>query len=208
MKVLIACEFSGVVRDAFANQGHDAWSCDILPTERPGNHIQEPVQKIDLSCFDLMIERPFHLIEYLFCGLGHFSFLMLSSLIGGHRSSPCHLSGITHVVWYASQRITGCKRHMVVLFMYMGNIIISVWLLTHTFSQLGLSGLQAVRMNNAAKHNISFSLTDLSRLSSHMIHCLSSFLSSKIVFVPLVLHAWQPIKQHMRTQHTAEIDRN
>lgn len=39
MRVLIACEFSGVVRDAFAARGHDAWSCDLLPSERLGNHI-------------------------------------------------------------------------------------------------------------------------------------------------------------------------
>jgi hypothetical protein len=38
MKILIACEFSGTVRDAFARRGHDAWSCDLLPTEKPGNH--------------------------------------------------------------------------------------------------------------------------------------------------------------------------
>ena len=43
MKVLIACEFSGIVRDAFIARGHEAWSCDILPTERPGNHIQDDV---------------------------------------------------------------------------------------------------------------------------------------------------------------------
>ena len=40
MKVLIACEFSGIVRDAFAKREHDAWSCDLLPTERPGPHIR------------------------------------------------------------------------------------------------------------------------------------------------------------------------
>lgn len=40
VKVLVACEFSGVVRDAFAARGHDAWSCDLLPSERPGNHLQ------------------------------------------------------------------------------------------------------------------------------------------------------------------------
>lgn len=40
MKVLIACEFSGTVRDAFAARGHDAWSCDLLPSEKPGQHIQ------------------------------------------------------------------------------------------------------------------------------------------------------------------------
>ena len=40
MKVLIACEFSGIVREAFAKRGHDAWSCDFLPTEIPGQHFQ------------------------------------------------------------------------------------------------------------------------------------------------------------------------
>lgn len=43
MKVLVACEFSGIVRDAFKAKGHDAWSCDLLPTERPGQHIQGDV---------------------------------------------------------------------------------------------------------------------------------------------------------------------
>lgn len=43
MRVLVACEFSGIVRDAFAAKGHDAWSCDLLPSERPGKHIQGSV---------------------------------------------------------------------------------------------------------------------------------------------------------------------
>ena len=43
MKVLVACEFSGIVRDAFARRGHDAWSCDLLPSEQPGQHIQGDV---------------------------------------------------------------------------------------------------------------------------------------------------------------------
>ena len=43
MKVLVACEFSGRVRDAFARLGHDAWSCDLLPSESPGNHIRDSV---------------------------------------------------------------------------------------------------------------------------------------------------------------------
>ena len=46
MRVLIACEFSGIVRDAFIAKGHDAWSCDLLPTERPGPHIQGDVLEI------------------------------------------------------------------------------------------------------------------------------------------------------------------
>jgi hypothetical protein len=43
VKVLVACEFSGRVRDAFARRGHDAWSCDIRPSESPGNHIQDGI---------------------------------------------------------------------------------------------------------------------------------------------------------------------
>lgn len=39
VRVLVGCEFSGMVRDAFARRGHDAWSCDIVPSERPGQHI-------------------------------------------------------------------------------------------------------------------------------------------------------------------------
>ena len=58
MKVLIACEYSGIVRDAFAAKGHDAWSCDILPTENPGNHIQDDVLKYLDKDWDLMIAHP------------------------------------------------------------------------------------------------------------------------------------------------------
>lgn len=58
MKVLVACEFSGIVRDAFKAKGHDAWSCDLLPTERPGNHIQGDVLAILNDRWDLMIAHP------------------------------------------------------------------------------------------------------------------------------------------------------
>lgn len=58
MRVLIACEFSGTVRDAFAKRGHDAWSCDLLPTEKPGNHIQGDVLDILGDGWDLMIAHP------------------------------------------------------------------------------------------------------------------------------------------------------
>jgi hypothetical protein len=44
MKILIACEFSGIVRDAFAALGHNAWSCDLLPSETPGQHHQGPLE--------------------------------------------------------------------------------------------------------------------------------------------------------------------
>lgn len=56
--MLVACEFSGAVREAFAARGHDAWSCDLLPTEAPGQHIQSDVLSLDLSGFDLMIAHP------------------------------------------------------------------------------------------------------------------------------------------------------
>ncbi len=58
MKVLVACEFSEIVREAFKKRGHDAWSCDLLPTEIPGQHIQGDVLKILNDGWDLMIAHP------------------------------------------------------------------------------------------------------------------------------------------------------
>lgn len=58
MKVLIACEFSGIVRDAFIKRGHDAVSCDLLPTERPGPHLQCDVLTVLDQGWDLMIAHP------------------------------------------------------------------------------------------------------------------------------------------------------
>lgn len=58
MRVLVACEFSGIVREAFAKRGHDAWSCDILPTDQPGKHIQGNVLDILDDDWDLMIAHP------------------------------------------------------------------------------------------------------------------------------------------------------
>lgn len=58
MRVLVACEFSGVVRDAFAARGHDAWSCDLLPSETPGNHIVGDVRDVLADGWDLMIAHP------------------------------------------------------------------------------------------------------------------------------------------------------
>jgi len=70
MHVLIACEFSGIVREAFRKKGHKAWSCDLLPTELPGRHIQHDVLDViyqnerDISfkgvphSFDLLIAHP------------------------------------------------------------------------------------------------------------------------------------------------------
>ena len=58
MRVLIACEFSGTVRDAFARKGHDAMSCDLLPTEKPGPHYQGDILDVIHSGWDLMIAHP------------------------------------------------------------------------------------------------------------------------------------------------------
>ena len=63
MRVLIACEFSGIVRDAFAAKGHDAWSCDLLPSEKHGKHLQCDVREVIsghpfIGNWDLMIAHP------------------------------------------------------------------------------------------------------------------------------------------------------
>ena len=63
MNVLVACEFSGIVRDAFIARGHNAWSCDVLPTERPGPHLLKDVGTVLASGigrrrWDLVIAHP------------------------------------------------------------------------------------------------------------------------------------------------------
>jgi len=58
MKVLVACEYSGRVRDAFTAKGHDAISCDLLETEVPGKHYQGDIKDIIFDGFDLMIAHP------------------------------------------------------------------------------------------------------------------------------------------------------
>lgn len=58
MKVLVACEFSGAVRDAFIAMGHDTMSCDLLPTDAPGPHYQGDVRDVIGDGWDLMICHP------------------------------------------------------------------------------------------------------------------------------------------------------
>jgi site-specific DNA-cytosine methylase len=58
LKVLIACEFSGTVREAFAKRGHDAWSCDLEASELPGNHYQGDMFDIVNDGWDLIIAHP------------------------------------------------------------------------------------------------------------------------------------------------------
>lgn len=58
MRILIACEYSGTVRDAFIRAGHDAMSCDLLPTDVPGPHYQGDVFDIIGHGWDMMIAHP------------------------------------------------------------------------------------------------------------------------------------------------------
>ena len=58
MKILIGCEFSGIVREAFKKHGHDAWSCDLLPSEIPGQHIQGNIHEYLIKGWDLAIFHP------------------------------------------------------------------------------------------------------------------------------------------------------
>jgi hypothetical protein len=58
MRVLVACEFTGTVRRAFRERGHEAWSCDILPAEDGGPHIQGDVRQVLGDGWDLMVAHP------------------------------------------------------------------------------------------------------------------------------------------------------
>jgi hypothetical protein len=58
VRVLVACEFSGTVRDAFRAAGHDAMSCDLLPTETPGPHYQGDVRDVLTDGWDVMVAHP------------------------------------------------------------------------------------------------------------------------------------------------------
>lgn len=72
MKVLIACEHSGVVREAFRARGHEAWSCDLLPTLIAGPHIQADVLSVLNDGWDLMIAHP--PCKYLsYAGVAHWN---------------------------------------------------------------------------------------------------------------------------------------
>jgi site-specific DNA-cytosine methylase len=58
MRILVACEYSGVVRDAFLAKGHDAVSCDLLPTEKPGPHYHGDVRDVLADGWDMLVAHP------------------------------------------------------------------------------------------------------------------------------------------------------
>ena len=88
VRVLVACEFSGIVRDAFIAKGHDAISCDLLPTEKPGPHIQGDVLGVLNDRWDLMIAHP-----------------------------PCTDLSVSGAAWFAKKRVVGAQQASASFFM-------------------------------------------------------------------------------------------
>lgn len=88
MRVLVACEFSGVVRDAFLAKGHDAMSCDLLPTEIPGPHYQGDVFDVIDYPWDLMIAHP-----------------------------PCDHLSVSGARWFEEKKLQGLQQQGVSFFM-------------------------------------------------------------------------------------------
>jgi hypothetical protein len=92
MKVLVACEFSGRVRDAFIAKGHDAMSCDLLPSETPGPHYQGDVFDVINDGWDLMIAHP-----------------------------PCTHLAVSGARWFAEKRADGRQQESIEFFMKLAN---------------------------------------------------------------------------------------
>jgi len=92
LRVLVACEFSGIVREAFRRRGHDAWSCDLLPTEIPGPHIQGDVLDILEDGWDLMIAHP-----------------------------PCDPLAVSGARWFTAKRADGRQQAGIDFFMALAN---------------------------------------------------------------------------------------
>ena len=92
MNVLIACEESGVVRDAFKRRGYNAWSCDLLPTRRPGQHWQGDIREVRFGAFDLMIAHP-----------------------------PCDHLAVSGSRWFAQKRADGRQQAAIDFFMLLAH---------------------------------------------------------------------------------------
>ena len=88
MRVLIACEYSGVVRDAFLRGGADAMSCDLLPTDTPGPHYQGDVRDVIHAKWDLMIAHP-----------------------------PCTDLAVSGAAWFKEKRLNGSQAQGISFFM-------------------------------------------------------------------------------------------
>lgn len=88
MKILIACEYSGAVRDAFISLGHDAMSCDLLPTDVEGPHYQGDVADIINDGWDMMIGFP-----------------------------PCQHLAVSGARWFKQKRLDGRQQQGIDFFM-------------------------------------------------------------------------------------------
>lgn len=86
--MLIACEYSGAVRDAFIKRGHEAMSCDLLPTDAPGPHYQGDVRDVLDYPWDLMIAHP-----------------------------PCTHLSVSGAAWFDAKRMDGRQQSAVSFFM-------------------------------------------------------------------------------------------
>ena len=93
MRVLVACEFSGIVRDAFRALGHDAWSCDLLPSERPGPHVEGDVLAHLDEGWDLMIAHP-----------------------------PCTHLAVSGSRWFPEKRADGRQQAAIDFFLVLGSV--------------------------------------------------------------------------------------
>jgi len=91
MKVLVACEFSGVVRDAFTLAGHDAWSCDLLPSETAGKHLVGDVR-------EHLMGAPAHAVGALY----EFSYRLPWDLMIAHP--PCTHLAVSGARWFKDKR--------------------------------------------------------------------------------------------------------
>ena len=92
MKVLIGCEFSGIVREAFRKRGHDTWSCDLLDTEIPGQHYKGDVRDMLSQSWDLAIFHP-----------------------------PCNDLAVSGARWFPEKRANGKQQAAIAFFLLCAN---------------------------------------------------------------------------------------
>lgn len=92
MKIIIGCEFSGIVREAFKKRGHDAWSCDLLETEIPGQHYKGDIRDMLSQSWDIGIFHP-----------------------------PCNDLAVSGARWFPEKRADGRQQAAITFFMMLIN---------------------------------------------------------------------------------------
>ena len=156
MRVLVACEYSGRVRDAFLRRGHDAMSCDLLPTEAEGPHYQGDVLDIIEDGWDMMVAHPpcTYLtnagVSWLHRDEGRWKLLddgaaFFKALLNAPIQKICVENPIMHK--YAKERIGGVKQSQV----------IQPWMFGHMEQKatcLWLKGLPNLKETNNVKQEM------------------------------------------------------